>query len=132
MKLSELTVDIGTVSSHHKVCNDLNILFLENEYIRSVESLCVFDPDEYTGLLEILYEFLPRTQCNDRGGYIYLPVDKGVQRGRGRTHTDIRHFPDGIPLNLIEKLVTTGHRLGINQIRVSRRFFRCLGYIYPT
>ena len=120
MELSEFAVCIGPVSAHHKICYDLDIIFLEYQNVGTVQTSGVFDPDKNTGLSEICDEFVPCAKGHNRCGDVDFSVYQGIKRRRRRAHADVGNLTDRISLNIVQKLISTGDRLRIHQVRIDR------------
>ena len=103
------SLDVRTVSTHHQISYDLNIIFLQYQDVGAFKTDCIFDFNEYTRSLILFYDTIPCTHVNNGCGYIYLSVDKGIKRCCRSAHTDIGNFTDRI-FFLICQILATGRR----------------------
>ncbi len=103
MQLSQFSVRVGSVSSHHEIRNNLYIMLLQYQDIGAIQANRVFNLNKHTGSLILIQEIMPSGKFYDRGRDIYLSVHQGIQCGCRGTHTDIRNLADGILLYISKK-----------------------------
>ncbi len=111
MKLPQLPVRIRAIAAHHQVGDDLNILLLQNQYIRAVQTNRILNLDKDTGSLVLVQQIVPCSEFHHRRCDVHFSAHKRIQRSGRGSHTDIGDFPNGILLYIRKQFIGFFHTL---------------------